>query len=120
MQGLEYRWVQTGRLSTAGPLTAISWNLEGTRLLTGGALLQLWHQTNIHEDEPGMNKIYICIYILFVYIYINNYFHPAGGNGGGVTFEIGGCDKEGKHSEEEEPVSIYFLFLFILIYIFFI
>jgi len=54
LQGLEYRWVQTGRLSAAGPLTAISWNLEGTRLLTGGALLQLWHQSSSHEDEQGM------------------------------------------------------------------
>jgi DmX-like protein len=49
--------VQTGRLSAAGPLTAISWNLEGTRLLTGGELLQLWHQANAHDDEPGIMVI---------------------------------------------------------------
>ncbi|XP_034938961.1 dmX-like protein 2 isoform X2 [Chelonus insularis] len=41
---LEYRWVQTGSLQTESNITSLSWNLEGTRLLTGGELLQLWHQ----------------------------------------------------------------------------
>ncbi|XP_015601429.1 dmX-like protein 2 isoform X2 [Cephus cinctus] len=41
---LEYRWVQTGSLQTESHISSLSWNLEGTRLLTGGELLQLWHQ----------------------------------------------------------------------------
>ncbi|KAG7196962.1 hypothetical protein KM043_000228 [Ampulex compressa] len=41
---LEYRWVQTGSLQTESNIGSLSWNLEGTRLLTGGELLQLWHQ----------------------------------------------------------------------------
>ncbi|XP_046400831.1 dmX-like protein 2 isoform X2 [Ischnura elegans] len=41
---LDYRWVQTGTLQTESLITSLSWNLEGTRLLTGGGMLQLWHQ----------------------------------------------------------------------------
>ncbi|KAK6643958.1 hypothetical protein RUM43_000223 [Polyplax serrata] len=68
---LDYRWVQTGTLTTDSSVTSLSWNLEGTRLLTGGETLQMWHQNiiPIHEDE-----------------------YPQGGNNGGssnVTFEIG-------------------------------
>ncbi|CAB3262614.1 unnamed protein product [Arctia plantaginis] len=33
--GLEYRWVQTGKLVADGPITALSWNLEGTRATHG-------------------------------------------------------------------------------------
>ncbi|XP_044020160.1 dmX-like protein 2 isoform X2 [Aphidius gifuensis] len=51
---LEYRWVQTGSLQTEFHITSLSWNLEGTRLLTGGELLQLWHQNiqPFHDDHP--------------------------------------------------------------------
>ncbi|KAL0271823.1 UNVERIFIED_CONTAM: hypothetical protein PYX00_008798 [Menopon gallinae] len=50
---LDYRWVQTGTLETESSVTSLSWNLEGTRLLTGGEMLQLWHQNiiPIHEEE---------------------------------------------------------------------
>uniref|UniRef100_A0A8D8MH93 DmX-like protein 1 n=1 Tax=Cacopsylla melanoneura TaxID=428564 RepID=A0A8D8MH93_9HEMI len=41
---LDYRWVQTGTIQTESPISTLSWNLEGTRLLTGGEVLQLWHQ----------------------------------------------------------------------------
>ncbi|XP_018327674.1 dmX-like protein 2 isoform X2 [Agrilus planipennis] len=41
--GLDYRWVQTGSLKTDSPVRALSWNLEGTRLLTAGSTVQLWH-----------------------------------------------------------------------------
>lgn len=51
VQGLEYRWVQTGKLVADGPITALSWNLEGTRLLTGGKILQLWHQASLYQDD---------------------------------------------------------------------
>ncbi|XP_013140314.1 PREDICTED: dmX-like protein 2 [Papilio polytes] len=76
--GLEYRWVQTGKLVADGPITALSWNLEGTRLLTGGKILQLWHQASLYQDDSQPSS--------------------------GVTFQIGG-DKEDKpkQPEEEEP-----------------
>ncbi|XP_050459131.1 dmX-like protein 2 isoform X2 [Cataglyphis hispanica] len=48
---LEYRWVQTGSLQTESNITSLSWNLEGTRLLTGGELLQLWHQNIMPFQE---------------------------------------------------------------------
>ncbi|CAH2049435.1 unnamed protein product, partial [Iphiclides podalirius] len=76
--GLEYRWVQTGKLVADGPITALSWNLEGTRLLTGGKVLQLWHQASLYQDDSQPSS--------------------------GVTFQIGG-DKEDKpkQPEDEEP-----------------
>ncbi|XP_011309847.1 dmX-like protein 2 isoform X2 [Fopius arisanus] len=52
---LEYRWVQTGSLQTESNITSLSWNLEGTRLLTGGELLQLWHQ-NIQPFQEETTK----------------------------------------------------------------
>ncbi|CAH0724980.1 unnamed protein product, partial [Brenthis ino] len=76
--GLEYRWVQTGKLVAEGPITALSWNLEGTRLLTGGKLLQLWHQASLYQDDSQPSS--------------------------GVTFQIGGDkDEKSKPPEEEEP-----------------
>ncbi|XP_045501506.1 dmX-like protein 2 [Colias croceus] len=76
--GLEYRWVQTGKLVADGPITALSWNLEGTRLLTGGRILQLWHQASLYQDDSQPSS--------------------------GVTFQIGGDkDDKPKQAEEEEP-----------------
>lgn len=49
---MDYRWVQTGTLKTDSPVRALSWNLEGTRLLTAGAQLQLWHLKSQAEEEP--------------------------------------------------------------------
>ncbi|KAG9436417.1 dmX-like protein 2 isoform X1 [Apis mellifera carnica] len=56
---LEYRWVQTGSLTTESNISSLSWNLEGTRLLTGGELLQLWHQNITPFQEEHMMKISI-------------------------------------------------------------
>ncbi|XP_026326146.1 dmX-like protein 2 isoform X9 [Hyposmocoma kahamanoa] len=76
--GLEYRWVQTGKLVADGPITALSWNLEGTRLLTGGKILQLWHQASLYQDDSQPSS--------------------------GVTFQIGGDkDEKPKQPEEDEP-----------------
>ncbi|XP_069696328.1 dmX-like protein 2 isoform X4 [Periplaneta americana] len=63
---LDYRWVQTGSLQTESHISSLSWNLEGTRLLTGGEVLQLWHQhVSVTEDDSETAQ------------------------GPGVTFEIG-------------------------------
>lgn len=60
LQQLEYRWVQTGNLQTESNISSLSWNLEGTRLLTGGELLQLWHQ-NItpFQEEHSKHNLFI-------------------------------------------------------------
>ncbi|KAF6211101.1 hypothetical protein GE061_014215 [Apolygus lucorum] len=81
---LDYRWVETGSWQTECSITALSWNLEGTRLLTGGAIIQLWHQSTPHmvdEDNEGMTS-------------------------SGVTFEIGedaigSINMNNEHHEEE-------------------
>ncbi|XP_058066512.1 dmX-like protein 1 [Anopheles bellator] len=58
--GLEYKWVQTGSLQAASHISSLSWNLEGTRLLTGGTVLQLWHERlSKDEDEPTSVKFEI-------------------------------------------------------------
>ncbi|XP_018562526.1 dmX-like protein 2 isoform X2 [Anoplophora glabripennis] len=54
-KGLDYRWVQTGTLKTDSPIRALSWNLEGTRLLTAGAQVQLWHlKQTVQEEKPNV------------------------------------------------------------------
>lgn len=53
LQGLDYRWVQTGSLKTESPVRVLSWNLEGTRLLTAGSLVQLWHLKSQPEEKSS-------------------------------------------------------------------
>lgn len=48
--------MQTGKLVADGPITALSWNLEGTRLLTGGKILQLWHQASLYQDDSQRKR----------------------------------------------------------------
>ncbi|XP_060840547.1 dmX-like protein 2 isoform X2 [Rhopalosiphum padi] len=64
---LDYKWVETASWRTACRISCLSWNLEGTRLLTGGTVLQLWHQQL--PDEPLEEN--------------------TGMTSDGVTFEIG-------------------------------
>ncbi|CAG9822471.1 unnamed protein product [Phaedon cochleariae] len=56
--GLDYRWVQTGTLKTDSPIRSLSWNLEGSRLLTAGAHVQLWHlksqNATTEEEQPSV------------------------------------------------------------------
>jgi hypothetical protein len=47
--------VQTGALQASSHISSLSWNLEGTRLLTGGTVLEMWHEKISDEDaqEPS-------------------------------------------------------------------
>jgi WD40 repeat protein len=54
--GLEYKWVQTGTLQASSHISSLSWNLEGTRLLTGGTVLELWHE-KLKDDEPEQTNV---------------------------------------------------------------
>ncbi|KAG5878732.1 hypothetical protein JTB14_000166 [Gonioctena quinquepunctata] len=79
--GLDYRWVQTGTLKTDSPIRALSWNLEGTRLLTAGAHVQLWHLKSQNTEETEQPP---------------------------VTFTLGGAHTEGGddgdvHDEPDKP-----------------
>lgn len=38
----EYNWIQTATLDSPEPITVISFNLDGSRVVTGGQTLQLW------------------------------------------------------------------------------
>ncbi|XP_058830024.1 dmX-like protein 2 isoform X2 [Topomyia yanbarensis] len=75
--GLEYKWVQTGSLQTTSHISSLSWNLEGTRLLTGGTVLQLWHERLSKDDDEPTS----------------------------VRFEIGGGDRDPKTPTNEEETD---------------
>uniref|UniRef100_T1IMB2 RAVE complex protein Rav1 C-terminal domain-containing protein n=1 Tax=Strigamia maritima TaxID=126957 RepID=T1IMB2_STRMM len=47
---LNYRWVQTATFQADCYIENLSWNLEGTRLLTGGKCIQMWNYNNPSED----------------------------------------------------------------------
>ncbi|XP_030381698.1 dmX-like protein 2 isoform X2 [Scaptodrosophila lebanonensis] len=59
---LDYRWVQTGSFTSHSNVVTLSWNLEGTRLLTGGTNIQLWKSkspAHPHEEEHTAVKFEI-------------------------------------------------------------
>ncbi|KAG0418414.1 hypothetical protein HPB47_004879 [Ixodes persulcatus] len=48
---LDYKWIQTATIQLDYIVSVLSWNLEGTRLLTGGDWIQLWRCTIQGESE---------------------------------------------------------------------
>ncbi|RWS23024.1 DmX-like protein 2, partial [Leptotrombidium deliense] len=48
---LDYKWIQTAALEADCYVTVISWNLEGTKLLTGGTTVQMWHLLCFPEED---------------------------------------------------------------------
>ncbi|XP_076053753.1 rabconnectin-3 alpha isoform X2 [Oratosquilla oratoria] len=52
---LDYCWIQTGMIEAQCYINTLSWNLEGTRLLTAGDALQLWASPALKMggDDPG-------------------------------------------------------------------
>ncbi|KAL1420957.1 hypothetical protein MTO96_004324 [Rhipicephalus appendiculatus] len=42
---LDYKWIQTATIQMDYSVSVLSWNLEGTRLLTGGEWIQMWKCT---------------------------------------------------------------------------
>nr|XP_042903510.1 dmX-like protein 2 [Parasteatoda tepidariorum] len=48
---LDYQWVQTAAIKTEYQVQVLSWNLSGTRLLLGGASIQLWQLSLAGEDD---------------------------------------------------------------------
>ncbi len=39
---LDYSWIKTAEIEPNSAVSVLSWNIEGTRLLTGGVEIQLW------------------------------------------------------------------------------
>ncbi|KAL7295893.1 hypothetical protein TKK_0010937 [Trichogramma kaykai] len=97
---LEYRWVQTGTLQTDSNISSLSWNLEGTRLLTGGELLQLWHQNILPFEEQSSKPKAI------EEPAIMEHSAPAATvqDPGTVTFSIGG-EAESPQGTETNPAN---------------
>ncbi|XP_023930909.1 dmX-like protein 2 [Lingula anatina] len=73
IQGLDYQWYQTGTFEADSYITCLSWNLEGTRLLTGGEHIQMWRCPDDHHED-------------------DSHHGGGGGGGGGGSFSIGGDD----------------------------
>ncbi|XP_031780869.1 dmX-like protein 2 isoform X2 [Nasonia vitripennis] len=87
---LEYRWVQTGSLQTESNISSLSWNLEGTRLLTGGELLQLWHQNILPFQEEHSKQKAIQFEEPINMGADQNISRSTAQDPGAVTFSIGG------------------------------
>lgn len=51
------RWVQTGSLQADSHISSLSWNLEGTRLLTGGVTIQMWHERITNKEDDHARKL---------------------------------------------------------------
>lgn len=85
--GLEYRWVQTGTLQACSHISSLSWNLEGTRLLTGGTNIQMWHERMARDDDQ------------------NGGGGSAAGYPSAVTFEIGDRDPRTPPIQAEDPTG---------------
>lgn len=49
--------MQTGSLQTSSHVSSISWNLEGSRLLTGGVSIQLWHERVVRRDDEEQQPV---------------------------------------------------------------
>lgn len=62
------RWVQTGSLQADSHISSLSWNLEGTRLLTGGVTIQMWHERITNKEEDPARKHSNCVTILIYHI----------------------------------------------------
>ncbi|XP_037805529.1 dmX-like protein 2 [Lucilia sericata] len=54
---LDYRWVQTGSFVSHSHVITLSWNLEGTRLLTGGSTIQLWKEKSSEYTEDDSSGV---------------------------------------------------------------
>ncbi|XP_064619402.1 dmX-like protein 1 isoform X3 [Lineus longissimus] len=48
---LDYQWYQTGTITTECDVLTLSWNTDGSRLLTGGDLIQMWKCPESPDDE---------------------------------------------------------------------
>ena len=51
--GLDYWWVKTGELDLECKVASLSWNHEGTRLLTAGQILQMWKYSEKTKFDMG-------------------------------------------------------------------
>nr|CAH7714409.1 unnamed protein product [Callosobruchus chinensis] len=89
-KGLDYRWVQTGSLKADSAVRALSWNLEGTRLLTAGCRVQLWHLRS--QDEGGSGSRSPKATVTFTL-----------GGGGGEEGEGHDADGDTRLQEPEQP-----------------
>ena len=50
-QRLDYKWQQTATIDAASHVTSLSWNLEGTRLLTAGEVIQMWFCPDLEQQQ---------------------------------------------------------------------
>lgn len=89
-----FRWMQTGSLQASSHISSLSWNLEGTRLLTGGVKIQMWHEKiTTKEEEPNGKSVDLCHERNFQLLPIHSFTV--------VTFEIGDRDPRTPPAEEE-------------------
>lgn len=54
---LNYKWIKTAVVKADCYVSVISWNLEGTKLLTGGSCIQLWHLIGAADRNSNTDLI---------------------------------------------------------------
>ncbi|XP_062621591.1 dmX-like protein 2 [Saccostrea cucullata] len=73
---LDYRWYQTAKFEADCYINCLSWNIEGSRLLTGGESIQIWAFSQEHHEETS-------------------------GGSKTVHFDVGGADDDHKHDKDD-------------------
>ncbi|PVD19781.1 hypothetical protein C0Q70_20272 [Pomacea canaliculata] len=65
---LDYRWYKTAEIETECYINNLSWNMEGSKLLTGGELIQIWQLTpdkggqgDTETEEPGTKRVHFSL-----------------------------------------------------------
>lgn len=48
---LDYKWIQTASLEADCAISLLSWCLEGTKLLSGGVIIQMWHMVSLPDER---------------------------------------------------------------------
>ncbi|XP_052099551.1 dmX-like protein 2 isoform X2 [Mytilus californianus] len=78
---LDYQWYQTALFEAESLINCLSWNLEGSRLLTGGDVIQIWHLDHEQHDEENKS----------------------------VKFSVGDHEEEGKvhHPYDEDSLPVW-------------
>ncbi|XP_071118494.1 dmX-like protein 2 isoform X1 [Haliotis cracherodii] len=53
---LDYRWYKTATIETECFVNCLSWNMEGSKLLTGGEVIQIWQMSHRDPSEEDASS----------------------------------------------------------------
>ncbi|XP_076465247.1 dmX-like protein 2 isoform X2 [Babylonia areolata] len=96
---LDYRWYKTAEIETECYVNSLSWNMEGSKLLTGGDLIQIWQfmpknkgsPTEEEREEEGSHKVL---------------FHLGGGMGSAADPDDDGLSQRICHAVDPQHYDV--------------